>query len=68
MGCCNFDLLEMRLYEVVAKVKNQHRTRIRDAVRCHTCNGPVEHEFVKKHFIGFTVRIKCTQCNWEFEG
>ena len=47
MGCC-LELLEMRLYQVAAKVKNQHRTGdFRDTVRCHTCNGTVEHAFVK---------------------
>ena len=68
MGCC-LDLLEMRLYQVVAKVKNQHRTGdFRDTVRCHACNGAVEHAFVKKQFLGFTVRITCARCGWEFLG
>ncbi len=68
MGCC-LDLLEMRLYQVVLKVKNQHRMgNVGDPIRCHTCNGSVEHEFVKKQFLGFTVRIACPQCGWKFEG
>jgi hypothetical protein len=59
----------MRLYQIVAKVKNQHRTgKFTDPIRCHTCTGNIEHEFVKKDFFGFTVRIRCTQCGWEFEG
>ena len=69
MGCCDFDLLEMRLYRIVAKVKNQHRTgNVGDAIGCHRCDGNVEHEFVKRQFIGFTVRIACVKCGWEFEG
>jgi hypothetical protein len=28
----------------------------------------VEHAFVKKQFLGFTVRITCAQCGWEFLG
>jgi hypothetical protein len=28
----------------------------------------LQHEFVNKHFIGFTVRIQCLQCGLEFEG
>lgn len=70
MGCCDFDLPEMGLYRTVAKVKNQHRTgTVGEAVvRCHVCRGTVKHEFVKKHFIGFTVRMTCPRCGWEFEG
>jgi DNA-directed RNA polymerase subunit RPC12/RpoP len=68
MGCC-LDLLEMRLYQIVARVKNQHRTgRFDDAIRCHTCGGKVEHRFVKKNFLGFTVHIACPKCEWDFEG
>ncbi len=68
MGCC-LDLLEMRLYQVVLKVKNQYRTgNVGDPIRCHTCAGNVVHEFVKTQFLGFTVRIACPQCGWKFEG
>jgi len=69
MGCCELELEEMRLYQIVAKVKNQHRTSsFLDVIRCHKCNGILQHEFVNKHFIGFTVRIQCLQCGLEFEG
>jgi len=69
MGCCDFELAEMKLYQIVAKVKNQYRTGIvRDAIRCHLCNETVTHEYRKKQMIGFSVRIVCPQCGWEFEG
>ena len=29
MGCCDFELLEMSVYRMVLKVKNQHRDRQR---------------------------------------
>ena len=69
MGCCDFEIVELGLYKLIAKVKNQHRTgNVGDALRCHACNGTIKHEFVKKNFIGFTVRIACPQCGWKFEG
>jgi hypothetical protein len=69
MGCCDFELEEMKLYQIVAKVKNQYRTgNVCDTIRCHLCNGAVTHEFREKHFIGFSVRITCPQCGWDFEG
>ena len=69
MGCCDFELAEMKLYQIVAKVKNQYRTGIvRDAIRCHLCNKTVTHEYRKKQMIGFSVRIMCPQCGWKFEG
>ena len=69
MGCC-LDLLEMRLYQVVLRVKNQHRTgNVGDPpIQCHTCTGSVVHELVKKQFLGIIVRVSCPQCGWKFEG
>jgi hypothetical protein len=69
MGCCEFELLELSQYKVVSKVKNQHRTKnFRDKIRCYNCNELIEHEFFKKQFIGFAVRINCPGCGWKFEG
>lgn len=68
MGCCDFELEEMSLYRIVAQVKNQHRTRSSGPIHCHLCNNEVKHEFVKKHYVGFSVRITCPQCGWTFEG
>ena len=68
MGCC-LDLLELRQYQIVGKVKKQHRTKnFRDKIRCCQCNEIIEHEFLKKNLLGFTVRIKCPGCGWQFEG
>jgi hypothetical protein len=69
MGCCDFELEEMKLYQIVAKVKNQYRTgNVCGTIRCHLCHGAVKHEFREKQFIGFSVRIACPQCGWDFEG
>ena len=68
MGCCDFELLEMSVCRVVNKVKNQHRTGKDGPIACHLCNGEVDHAFVKKHFLGFSVRVTCPRCNWTFEG
>ena len=68
MGCCEFELLEMSEYRIVARVKNQHRTGKSDPIPCHLCNSAVNHAFIKKNFIGFSVRISCPQCGWTFEG
>ncbi len=69
MGCCEFELLELSQYKVISKIKNQHRTKnFRDKTHCCQCNGIVEHEFLKKKFFGFTVRISCSGCGWKFEG
>lgn len=68
MGCCDFELLEMSLHRVVMKVKNQHRTGNCGPIRCHLCDRAVDHMLLKKHFIGFSVRITCPQCDWTFEG
>ena len=68
MGCCDFELLEMSLYRVVMKVKNQHRTGGSGPVLCHICSSAVDHVYVKKQFIGFSVRITCPLCSWTFEG
>ena len=63
MGCCEFELVEMSLYKIVAKVKNQHRTGSTGPILCHLCNNELEHAFLKKHYIGFSVRITCPQCD-----
>jgi hypothetical protein len=68
MGCCEFELLEMSLYRIVAKVKNQYRTGKGGPIPCHLCNGTVDHAFLNKRFLGFRVRITCSQCGWIFEG
>ena len=69
MGCCEFELLELSQYQVVSKIKNQYRTKnFRDKIRCCQCDAIIEHEFSKKKFLGFTVRIKCPGCGWRFEG
>jgi hypothetical protein len=69
MGCCELDLLELRQYQIVTKVKNQHRTKnFRNKIRCCQCNEIIEHEFLKKNLFGFAVRINCPGCGWKFEG
>ena len=69
MGCCSFDLREKLVYQIVAKVKNQHRTKnFSDKIKCMDCGGILEHEMVRKNRIGFSVNIKCQKCGWEFEG
>jgi len=69
MGCCELDLLELRQYQIVLKVKNQHRTKkFGGQIRCCQCNEIIEHEFLKKSFFGFTVRINCPGCGWKYEG
>ena len=69
MGCCEFELLELSQYQVVSKIKNQHRTKnFRDKIRCCQCDAIIEHEFLKKNFLGFTVRMNCPRCGWKFEG
>ncbi len=69
MGCCDFELPEMNLYRIVAIVKNRYRTgTLGEKIECHICQTALEHDFVKKHFIGFSVRICCPRCGWEFEG
>ena len=69
MGCCEFELLELSQYRVVSKVKNQHRTNdFRAKIRCYQCNEIIEHEFLKKNLLGFSVRISCPGCDWKFEG
>jgi hypothetical protein len=68
MGCC-LDLLELRQYQLVMKVKSQYRTKnFQDKIRCSQCNEIIEHEFVKKNLLGFEVRISCPCCGWKFEG
>jgi hypothetical protein len=68
MGCC-LDLLELRQYQMVMKVKSQHRTKnFGDKIRCCQCNEIIEHEFLKKNLLGFAVRINCPGCGWKFEG
>jgi hypothetical protein len=68
MSCCEFELLEMSLHRVVMKVKNQHRTGSNGPVPCHLCQGTVEHAFLQRQWIGFSVRISCPHCGWTFEG
>lgn len=68
MGCCNFELQEVSLYKLVAKVKNQHRTKSSGPMYCHLCQNEVEHAFLKKDFIGFSVKISCRHCGWTFQG
>ena len=68
MGCCEFELAEMSLYRIVAKVKNQYRTGTGGPIACHLCSGEVEHAFMEKRLLGFRVKIRCPQCDWTFEG
>ena len=70
MGCCSIILHEKVVYQMVAKVKNQHRTgNFAEKIRCvNSCYGILEHEIIKKNKVGFTVSIRCPKCNWKFEG
>ncbi len=69
MGCCELELEEMTLYQTANRVKNQYRKGdFSDRVRCYRCNAILEHEFVKRNLLGFTIRIKCLQCGLEFQG
>ena len=56
------------MHRVVMKVKNQHLTGSSGPIFCHLCDTAIDHAFLKKHFIGFSVRITCPQCGWMFEG
>lgn len=68
MGCC-LEVEELTLYKTVAKVKNQYRTGIfLPVVCCYKCNGVLEHKFMQKQFLGFTIRVDCPHCGWKFEG
>jgi hypothetical protein len=69
MGCCDLQLEEMTMYQTVMKLKNQYRTgKFSERIRCYRCNGILEHEFVKKQFLGFTIRIECPKCGLKHEG
>jgi len=70
MGCCSMILQEKIIYQVVAKIKDQHRTgNFNDRIQCvNNCDGILEHELIRRNRLGFTVSIRCPKCNWEFKG